>query len=269
MAKQLLILFLFFSNITFAQLQFSDIASSVSASYSYGSSTIGGGVSFVDFDNNGWDDLTYSTDETQEIYFLKNNAGTFTRIMFQGINEKARAKQVLWIDYDNDGDKDFFVTNIQGKNSLYQNDGNFVFTDVTESVGLYTNDLPSYGAAFGDIDNDGDLDLFLSTRGVDANDRNYLYRNDTGNFVDVTQTAGINLTVEYSFCAAFFDYDNDGDQDIYISNDKLSTINRLYQNNGDGTFADTSVASGAGITANAMSTTIGDYNSDGFLYICI
>lgn len=251
-----------------AQLQFSDVAVSVGANYNYGpASTFGAGVSFADFNGDGWDDLTLTTDENQEIHFLRNDGGTFTKVSLTGINLVTRTKQVVWVDYDNDGDKDLFVTSVSGLNKLYNNNGSLVFTDVTVAAGLFTTDLNTYGSTFGDIDNDGDLDLFVCNREGDDN-RNYLYRNNNGVFEDITTSAGINTDVELTFDATFFDYDNDGDQDLYIINDK-SDANRLYQNNGSGSFTDVSITSGAGITIDAMSITIGDYNNDGWFDIYI
>ena len=259
------LLLIFFTNLSIAQLQFDNVASSVGANYTYGDSTFGGGVSFVDFNNDGWDDLTYSTDENQTIYFLQNNGGIFTRVTFSGIVDGGRAKQVLWVDYDNDGDKDFFVTNLIGRNALYQNNGNMVFTDVTASSGLFSDDLNSYGATFVDIDNDGDLDLFICNReGVNTSSNwNYLYRNNNGVFEDITIANGFNNAIELTFLASFFDYDNDGDQDLYIINDKTDA-NKLYQNDGTGQFTDVSLLSEAGIVIDAMSCTVGDYNADGY-----
>ena len=197
MRSLLLLLLVFFTNLSIAQLQFDNVATAVGANFAYGDSMFGGGVSFVDFNGDGLDDLTFSTDETQNIHFLQNNGGSFTKVTLIGINETSnRAKQVLWVDYDNDGDKDFFVTNLDGKNGLYQNDGNMVFTNVTTTSGLFTEDLTSYGATFGDIDNDGDLDIFITNReGTISQNRNYLYRNDNGLFVDITATAGINTII--------------------------------------------------------------------------
>ena len=145
-----------------------------------------------------------------------------------------------------------------------------VFEDVTESLGIYTEDLFTYGASFGDIDNDGDLDLMIMHRDVgERNQPNVLYRNDDGKFTDITLAAGIRLENDLSFCASFFDYDNDGFQDIYVSNDKYTKANTLYRNNGDGTFQDVSATSGAGMAIDAMSTTIEDYNNDGWLDIYV
>ena len=258
---------LFFSNILCSQIVFEDVASNLGVDYSYGDSEYGGGVSFADFNNDGWDDLTYATEEGSEIYFLKNNEGTFSYITINGISNTFKTKQVLWVDYDNDGDKDFFVTGLEGVNKFYRNDGDMNFTDISSTIGIFQTDFFTYGASFGDIDNDGDLDLFISNRSPD--DHNYLYRNDSGTYVDITNTSGISLEGQLSFCSIFFDYDKDGLQDIYVSNDKEENINRLYRNLGDGVFQDVSLTSNAGINISAMTTTLGDYNNDGWFDIYI
>jgi len=270
MYKNFTIFFLINSFFCFGQLSFQDNATLLGVGYSYGSSYLGGGVSFCDFDNDGWDDLTFATTSGENIYFFKNNGnGTFNKVDI-GINTSNHNKQVIWVDFDNDGDKDLFVTSVNGENKFFRSEGNLLFTDITATCGLFTNDLYTYGASFGDIDNDGDLDVFISNRDVTtANQHNYLYRNDNGIFVDISATSGITLGNQLSFCSAFFDYDNDGDQDIYVSNDKYAQINRLFQNDGFGNFTDVSVISGAGIAIDAMSTTIGDYNNDGWFDIYI
>ncbi len=252
-----------------AQLAFENVAGTVGTNYAYGSTTYGGGVSFVDFDNDGWDDITYATEAGTEIYFLKNNNGVFTSVTLNGISNTLKTKQVIWIDYDNDGDKDFFATAFEGSNKFYRNDGSMNFTDISSSIGFFEDDLLTYGASFSDIDNDGDLDAFISNRDLSEVQRNYLYRNDAGIYVDITNAAGIPLDSQLSFCSIFFDYNKDGYQDIYVSNDKLDQINRLYKNNGDGTFDDVSVSSGAGIRVSAMTTTLGDYNTDGWFDIYV
>jgi len=272
MRKTITFLCLLVYSIASAQLQFDEVAASKGISVSYGSSSsaiFGAGISFIDFDGDGWDDISIPTTSTEQIYFMKNNNGTFSRVFPSGISSQTKAKQVLWVDYDNDGDKDCFITSVEGQNYLYNNDGNNFFSDVTVASGLFVEDLTTYGATFGDIDNDGDLDLFICNREDNGNvGRNYLYKNNNGNFVDVTVANGISTVSALTFVASFFDYDNDGDQDLYISNDKLDP-NVLYQNNGSGVFTDVSTATGAGINIDAMSTTIGDYNNDGWFDIYI
>jgi hypothetical protein len=264
------LLCLFVVAFSYGQLAFQENATLKGVGQTYGVSTYGGGVSFSDFNNDGWDDLTYSTTDGNQLMFFQNNNGTFTEVDL-GIANDQKVKQVLWVDYDNDGDKDFMATSISGFNKFYRNNGNLTFTDVTATIGFFTNNLFTYGISFGDIDNDGDLDALIANRdNATANNYSYLYRNvGDGTFVEITQSAGLNLNNELSFCSAFFDYDNDGDQDIYIANDKSPNKNRLYQNNGSGTFTDVSVSSGAGIAIDAMSTTIGDYNNDGWFDIYV
>jgi len=270
-------LFLIFSNLSNAQLAFEDVATQVGVNYSYGDSEYGGGVSFADFNNDGWDDITYATEDGAQIYFFENNNGVFNLVTLNGISNTYKTKQVIWIDYDNDGDKDLFVTAIEGINEFYRNDGGMNFTNISSTIGFFQTDLFTYGTSFGDIDNDGDLDAFISNRtSTEQNQRNYLYRNDEGTFVDITQSSGIpiedeegNENSQLSFCTMFFDYNKDGFQDIYLANDKTDNINRLYKNLGNGTFEDVSVASGSGIAVNAMTTTLGDYNNDGWFDIYI
>ena len=267
MAIRVFIIFLIFSNLSYAQLAFDDVADQIGVDYSYGDSEYGGGVSFADFDNDGWDDITYASENGVDLYFFKNTNGVFNLVTFNGISNTSKAKQVIWVDYDNDGDKDFFVTAIEGKNAFYSNDGEMNFTDISSAIGIFQTDLFTYGASFGDIDNDGDLDLFISNRSPE--DHNYLYRNDSGIYVDITGTSGISLEGQLSFCSIFFDYDKDGLQDIYVSNDKEENINRLYKNLGDGVFQDVSDSSNAGVDVSAMSTTLGDFNNDGWFDIYI
>ncbi len=267
MTSRVFIIFLIFSNLSYAQLAFDDVASQIGVDYSYGDSEYGGGVSFADFDNDGWDDITYASENGVDLYFFKNTNGVYNLVTFNGISNTSKAKQVIWVDYDNDGDKDFFVTAIEGKNAFYSNDGEMNFTDISSTIGIFQTDLFTYGASFGDIDNDGDLDLFISNRSPE--DHNYLYRNDSGIYVDITSTSGISLEGQLSFCSIFFDYDKDGLQDIYVSNDKEENINRLYKNLGDGVFQDVSDSSNAGVDVSAMSTTLGDFNNDGWFDIYI
>ncbi len=238
---------------------------------SYGNGILGGGISFYDFDDDGWDDITMATEDGSLVRFFKNNEGIFEEIFINITDHAHQSKTVQWVDFNNDGQLDLFITHDNQANRLYKNLGNMIFEDITVSAGLFNEDHVSFGASWGDINNDGYLDVFITSRNlVNTNEYNLLFLNNGDEtFTDITVSAGMHLENYYSFCAAFFDYDKDGDQDLYIANDKFDTANILYQNNGDNTFSDVSAASGTDVIMDAMSTAIDDYNNDGWLDIYI
>jgi len=104
---------------TQAQVSFSNNAVSLGIDVSYGSSDYGGGVSFIDFDGDGWDDISFTSQNGDDLFFFKNNNGTFSQVTFTGVQNTQKTKQISWIDYDNDGDKDLFVTAFTGNNRFY------------------------------------------------------------------------------------------------------------------------------------------------------
>jgi len=259
-------------SIGFSQIQFVNVAQTSGLNNTeFGFGTLGGGISFYDFNQDGLDDITMSTANTQNVRFFENNGNGFTEVMMNGISAPYENKSVIWVDYDNDKDLDFYVTNYLASNHLYQNDGNYNFTEVSQSAGLTESFLKSWGASWADYDQDGDLDLFILHRDIaNQTEYNILYQNNgDGNFTDITSSAGLTLENHISFCAGFFDFNNDGWLDLYVANDKLTTSNLLYINNTDGTFSDVSSISQTDIIMDAMSTTIGDYNQDGFFDIYI
>jgi len=253
-----------------AQLQFSEEADNLGLeNTTYGSGTLGGGISFFDFDGDGWDDLTITQEEGRPVLFFKNNNGQFVQVDL-GINDTLENKTAQWVDFDNDGDYDLFTTSILDDNRLYQNDGEMQFTNITAASGLEIVNNWSFGSSWGDYNNDGWLDLFLTThREGNSGYSNILFKNN-GNetFTDVSVEAGILQDAYFSFCAAFLDYDKDGWQDIYVANDR-SPLNHMYRNNGDGTFDEVGILTGTGVSIDAMSTTIDDANNDGFLDIYV
>lgn len=254
-----------------SQISFTESSASQNISVSHGVSSFIGGVSFFDFDGDGWDDVTFASEDGEPLYFYKNNSGTLTAVVLNLVDRQKDTRQVNWVDIDNDGDNDLFVVSNNASNRLYENDGNLNFTDITITSGISTSVMHSWGGSWGDYNNDGYLDLFLSNRDISNGlQPNILYKNNGNNtFTNVNIAAGISNSNHYSFCASFFDYNNDGWQDIYIANDRLATTNILYKNNGDGTFTDESVSSGTDIAIDAMSTTIDDYNNDGWLDIYV
>ncbi len=242
---------------------FVEVATAKNIIHDYGLTVPSGGVSFCDFNGDGWDDLTLATIGGSTIDFYQNKAGTFEKIPALVPDETFQG-QVLWVDYDNDGDKDLFMASRGEVNRLYRNDGNLSFTDVTAAAGLTTERFLTYGASFGDFDRDGWLDLYIGKRtGVPADNTHLLYQNQAnGTFREVAVSRGAQDPAKIPFCYAFFDYNNDMWPDLYTANDRF-TGNTLLRNNQDGTFTDISESSATGIAMNAMSVTIGDYNNDG------
>lgn len=254
----------------FAQAYFEDLAFSLGVGISCGDTPIGNGITFFDYNNDGWDDLTVPSQSGTPLRFFKNVNGTFQEEILITPAITYQTKQVNWVDFDNDGDNDLYVTSNVSGNKMYQNDGNFNFTDITIASGLPTANIFTYGASWGDYNNDGYLDVFLSNRDVNNVVPNYLYRNNgDGTFVNVSNLVGLLETSNLSFCSAFFDFNNDGWQDIYVSNDRVDNPNVLYKNNGDGTFSDVSQSSGTNLAIDAMTVTIGDYNHDGWFDIYV
>ena len=165
-------------------------------------------------------------------------------------------ESLAWGDYDDDGDQDLYLTN-NGANKLFRNDGNDVFTDVTDIAGVGNAGF-SVGTAFGDLDNDGDLDLYVVNFGAGPD---VLYRNDgptgpDGQYVFTDATISAGATVERSSRGmALLDYDQDGLLDIYVN---AIGGNILYHNLGALTFDEV----GAALIVDANDTGVGVVCSD-------
>lgn len=216
-----------------------------------------------------------------------------------------------FLDYDNDGDQDLLLVNSSRwpgddrrgddviSSALYRNDGSGRFEDVSTETG-FEFDAYGMGAAVGDYDNDGDVDVYITAVG-----RNRLMRNDDGAFQDATQQAGVaGADEDWSTGAAFFDADNDGDLDLWVCNYirwsreidfavdyRLTGVgraygpptnfegahSRFYRNRGDGTFEDVSESAGLFVVNDATGAPVGkalaigltDLNRDGLLDVFI
>lgn len=236
----------------------------------------GNGVSFVDFNLDGWDDLSVVRKELPPMFFLNTN-GTFEPVDLNITNEPAvNQKGITWADYDNDGDRDLLITQKFHPIKLYRNDGDlYSMTEVTVEAGLAQESVWNSGASWVDYDRDGFLDLYICKfyTAVESPNfalNNHLYRNlGDGTFENVTLMAGVGDDFRPSFQSVFLDYNNDCWPDLYVVNDRMQIPNSLYMNNGDGTFSNVSATSGTNVYIDAMCGAVTDYDHDGDLDIFV
>ncbi len=223
-------------------------------------------ASWGDMNNDGWLDLyiTNSAGNKQNQLFQNSGDGNFIEITNgPHVSSNQASRSVDWIDYDNDGDSDIFVTNENNqKNELYQNQGNGEFVKITDLDPLNTS-KNSAGSSWADIDNDGDFDLFVAN--YQSQENQLFLNNNDGTFSEVNQGA-IVQDQTWSFGSAFADVDNDGDVDLYVCN-AFGGIekNSFYINNGDGTFLKDEQSAPAAQTGWTFGCAWGDYDNDGFM----
>jgi len=241
-----------------------------------GTVNLAGGAIVEDFDGDGrFDVLTSTWDPTGPMHlFLRQADGSFAdRTEAAGLTGLTGGLNMVQADYDNDGDPDVLVlrgawlgTSGKHPNSLLRNDGGGRFTDVTFEAGLADAGAwyPTQTGAWADYDNDGDLDLYVGNEHAEDNPApGQLFRNEgDGTFTDVARAAGVE-NLRFAKAVVWGDYDGDRDPDLYVSN--LGADNRLYRNNGDGTFTD--VAPELGVTApkDSFPVWFWDYDNDGAL----
>ncbi len=232
----------------------------------------GGGVGFADYDNDNDPDLLVAS--KTHFKLLRNNNGVFTDVTSQsGIDFMGDClKSVVWGDFNNDGNKDVFLTSWYSGSKLYKNNGNGTFSDVTFASGVIVPiTYQTTTAAWGDIDRDGLIDLYIGNYGniEGAGDQlNLLYRNNgNGSFSNITNAAGVaDSVLKKPLVVTIFDYNMDGWQDIYIAMDKYQR-STMFKNNGNGTFQDVTWQTGTNCNFDAMGIAVGDYNHDGWLDI--
>ncbi len=246
----------------------------------------GRSASWVDYDNDGFLDLFVANDrraDAPSVLYRNNGDGTFTDVSAEaGLKIVDRMAEASWVDYDNDGFMDLTVSvykkHLKGDINIYRNRGNGTFIKVRT--------FPGRSYAWGDYDNDGDMDILIINRPRHHISRYeigflpYIFRGSVelyenkggGEFEDVSESSGLAGSMG-GHKAVFFDYDNDGDLDIYlvVSGTKGNNINDImFRNNGDGTFTDVTRRIGLnqeGFGGRGYAAAYADYNSDGFLDI--
>ena len=227
---------------------------------------------------------------TSSVLYWNNGDGTFCEVTHKAgvFNPNGKGMGVIWCDYDNDRDLDLFVANDKLADSLCQNNGDGTFTDVGLSSGVALSEMgiaySSMAPVFGDINNDGWFDLLITNF---QDEPNSVYANEgNGFFSDITyrsKIGGATLS-RLAWGADFADFDNDGYIDLFVAtghiDDNIQTINpttryaqqnQVFWNQGDGSFADVSNTSGAGLLLEKVSrgAALGDYDNDGDIDILI
>ncbi len=243
-------------------------------------------AAWADYDNDGYLDLYIADgvigDGAANVLYHNNGDGTFTNTAdMAGVANTGNSLGTAWGDYDKDGHIDLHVINYGQSNVLYRNNGDGTFTDVTATAGMDLSVTDAFVTFFLDVDNDADLDIFISNSGsfqafiagqITGNathdgDRQVLYRNNgDGTFTDVTKKSGL-YHAYGAMGANFGDINSDGYVDIYLATGapQMGRLERdaLLQNNGDGTFTDVTAALGLGNVGKGHGVTFGDADADG------
>ena len=243
-------------------------------------------AAWADYDNDGYLDLYIADgvigDGAANVLYHNNGDGTFTNTAeIAGVANTGNSLGTAWGDYDKDGYIDLHVVNFGQSNVLYRNNGDGTFTDVTPTTGMNIPVTDAFVTFFLDVDNDADLDIFISNSGSfqafiagqitgtapHDGDRQVLYRNNgDGTFTDVTRESGLYQAFG-AMGANFGDIDSDGYLDIYLATGapQMGRLERdaLFHNNGDGTFTDATRALGLGNIGKGHGVTFGDVDTDG------
>jgi uncharacterized repeat protein (TIGR01451 family) len=221
-------------------------------------------ANIVDVDNDGWEDifLTVKTTSLSNILYKNNSNNTFTKTSINNITtDKATSICSSWADFDNDGDKDVMVVNnTRTPNWLYKNNGGN-YTNLSASA-VANHVAYFHSASFADYDNDGYLDLFVSN--YMPTRFNELYHNNADGTFSLSTNNPISKESHMSLGATWADYDNDGDQDLFVPNGD-STNNSFFLNDGNGSFTKQTSLNVCNDGGNSVGSCWGDVNNDGYL----
>ena len=242
------------------------------------------GAAWADVNGDGKLDLFLPRGNQQAALFInRGKAGFVDQAAARGVAGDGMFEfGAVFADYNNDGRPDLYVVR-EGTDVLYGNDGKGHFTDVTAATGVGGGDLSHRSASWGDYDNDGRLDLYVATYGScygPAQPDQLFHQNADGTFTDVSSLIKPQLppgTEGRGFQAAWFDYNGDGRQDLYLANDHYlggADANRLFRNDGPAPgggwrFTDVTASSGSGFAMNSMGIGVGDYDRDGRLDLAV
>ena len=226
-------------------------------------------VAIGDYDNDGDEDIYIGSKFAPNLLYRNDGNMSFTEVGAQaGVADEGFTNAAIWFDFDNDGDLDLATGNGFGgtnpaPNRFYVNQGDGTFIDMAETWGLNST-LMCRSLHAADYDKDGYTDLYV----VNINNVNHFFKNDAGQgFTNVYGQTGT-LDTGVGMGSIFFDYDNDGDQDLYLTHDANQT-NKLYRNNDNGSFNDLAFFAGLNYQGNCMGVDVADINHDGWLDLYI
>ncbi len=249
---------LFVINLLIGEVLFTDITSDAGISFSGMSE----GVCVFDYNNDGFDDILFTTRGGSTIYLYKNNGGiNFTNVSIESnVGQEMEARTAIAGDYDNDGDLDLFIGATIGSSKFFQNNGDGTFQDITNLTGINVNDQVR-GCSWFDFNQDGYLDLYVGL----LFEPNLLYKNNgDGTFIDIAQNVGATGPTGAGIIMGLgaIDYNRDGYQDLYITQDNYNG-NILLKNENGIFFTDVSYSSQTNLEVMGMGIAFGDINKDG------
>lgn len=230
---------------------------------------LGAGVSFADFNGDYIDDLSFGNWEGELRFYLGNgDESGFTEVDLNLPAHPHEAKMLLWADIDNDGDQDLFVTYRLAPNKLYLNGGDLTFTDVSATCGINQASRKSYGASFGDYNQDGFLDLYVCnyTSSFDEFQFNEFYTNNgNGTFSETSSGSGLDALGIQSFQSQWVDFNDDGLLDLHVVRDRPLYPNYYFEQQPAASFfpfLERGSETGLNIGINCMTTSVADYDAD-------